>query len=503
MQRLIRLWALVLFGLIVAGCRLPAETPTVAVVTASPTASDVVEIVTPMVQASGTPTLNPDVEFVTPEGPTSAELTPTATATPGSARPATPTPTVEVVELRWRMRSADPAEIAIYEAISERIDTDSAEFTLRFESQQVDYIETLKADLSGGEGPDVFWLPGTHLAEFVRGGLVRDLFPLADRTDSFDMADFYVGPMLHLTYDPATGQSGQRLWGVPRDVSTLVIYINNDLLDASGADDPRELAARGRWDWRSFEEVAQAVSDSGDDQFGFGQYGWWGTHGYWIHAAGGSYFNAKQDGCALNSAETVDGLRFEQRLYTDGLAVPLTQAPDSAFLEGRVGMYLSGRWQVPQLRELEPFSWDVVGLPQGPERSANFLTWGAYVVNARTAHQAQAWSLIQALTSAETQLSIADSGLSIPSRLDPAAKERFLAATPPDNAQAFLSGIDSNTIAETPLWAGDWSLWDATVNGALHRVISGSLSPVGFAATICDEADQAFDSQQAESISTK
>ncbi len=402
--------------------------------------------------------------------------------------------------LRWRIRSSDSAEISIYNQLNNVLDEDSDVYDLRFEAQSANYIDVLRAEIFDGNAPDVFWLPGTYVAEFVRDGLVKDLSGFARDSAEFDVSDFYIGPMVHLTYDTETGQSGSRLWGVPRDVSTLVLYLNLDLLAESGADDPREMAARGQWNWRTFATVAEQVTDSEADIYGMGQYGWWGTHGYWIQAAGGDYFNSKQNGCALDSEEALRGLTFEKALYDNGVAVPANAQPDAAFFQGKLGMYLTGRWETPEMRQRLGFNWDVVELPVGPAREANYMLWGAYMVSSTSENQAAAWELVQALTSAETQLALVESGLAIPSRLGPEFTDRFLQAGPPANGQAFLNGITSKTVAETPLWAGDWSQWDNTVNSALYSVITDRLSIEQFAEIICDEADQAFGVEPVESL---
>ena len=74
--------------------------------------------------------------------------------------------------------------------------------------------------------------------------------------------------MFHLTFDPATGEPGGPLWGLPRDVSTFALYLNLDLLAEAGAADPRELAANGEWTWEAVEEVGQAVALRSHGQHG-------------------------------------------------------------------------------------------------------------------------------------------------------------------------------------------------------------------------------------------
>lgn len=525
-------WRLCAFALLllVAGCHIPIDSTTEAVPTAtvaaadmSETATSTVEMVTPGVMplTRGTPaaeTQPPAVAFATTEttrvqstreAPAVRTLTPTPPAdlavelTPSPTQTPSQTVAAEPVALRWRIRSIDPAETRIYEALGREIDASSAEFTLTFESNYIDYMDILRAEVMDGTAPDVFWLPGTYLADFVKDGLLKDLLPLSRDSETFNIADYYVGPMLHLTFDPETGLSGDRLWGLPRDVSPLVLYLNLDLLEESGADDPRELAESGTWDWETFAAVAEQVSAVDADTYGFGQYGWWGTHGYWIQGAGGDYFNATQDRCGLDSAETVSGLTFERSLYQNGLTVPLAQAPETAFYNGKVGMYLSGRWQTPILRQAAEFKWDVVTLPTGPARDVNMMTWGAFVVSVQSEAPDAAWELVQQLTSANSQAALAASGLTFPSRVDAASTEAFLSAAPPENNQAFIAGISNQTVVESPLWAGEWARWDATVNTRLYQVMDGSLSPAEFAATICDEANLAFDLPPSESSSTR
>ena len=84
----------------------------------------------------------------------------------------------------------------------------------------------------------------------------------------------------------------------------------------------------------------------------------------------------------------------------------------------------------------------MVELPNGPSGTpGNWLFWGAYVVNAKTAHPEEAWKLVQALTTAETQGKVAALGANIPSRVSKEALDAFLTFTPPANNQAFLNGI--------------------------------------------------------------
>ena len=89
------------------------------------------------------------------------------------------------------------------------------------------------------------------------------------------------------------------MWGLPRDVSAFALYLNLDLLAESGADDPRELAANGEWDWDAFMEVAAAIDALGDDISGYGQSGWWGPSWLLDQRCRGNFFNEDRTACGL------------------------------------------------------------------------------------------------------------------------------------------------------------------------------------------------------------
>ena len=165
-------------------------------------------------------------------------------------------------EIRWRTRPDNDAEAAVYAGISDEIDAANDGFTLKYEpgtNEGSPYQDQLVTEIANGTAPDVFWIPGTDIARFQKEGLILDLNELAT-ADGFDTSEFYPEPMYHLTYDPETGAPGDKLWGLPRDVSTFALYLNNDLIAEAGADDPRALAEAGEWDWAAFVDVA----DQGD-----------------------------------------------------------------------------------------------------------------------------------------------------------------------------------------------------------------------------------------------
>jgi len=418
---------------------------------------------------------------------------------PAATEPAAPP--AEEIALRWRTRPDNQEEIDVYSKISAELDAELEGIKLTYEpggTQEANYQDQLRTEVAAGTAPDVFWIPGTDIADFATRGLILNISDLAAKTPGFKVDAFYEGPMYHLTYNPDTDKSGAdsgALWGIPRDVSTFALYLNLDLIEEAGAADPRELAKEGKWDWDAFLDVAQKTRALGSDIYGYGASAWWGPYGVWLNAAGGGFFNAERNACNLDTKESLAGLEFERSLYADyDVATPYGQDPEPPFRAGKVAMFQNGRWATPGVRTVE-FNWDVVDLPNGPTGTpGNWLFWGAYVINAKTAHPEEAWRLVQALTTAQTQGKVAALGANIPSRVSQEALNAFLTFTPPANNQAFLNGIAdaAKPTAEGPLWAGSWPEYDKIMGPAVQAVLTGGKSVDEFGQTICDELNKVF-----------
>ena len=399
----------------------------------------------------------------------------------------------DAVTLEWMTRPDNTEEADVYAAISDQLsgELDGIDLTYTPGSNEgTGYQQTLLTNLSAGTAPDVFWIPGTDIADFASRGVILDLREFADAAGHSD-ADFYPGPMGHLTTELETGQPGSALWGLPRDVSTFALYLNLDLIAEAGAENPIELAANGEWTWEKFNEVVTTVSALGDEIVGYGQSNWWGPNGAWLNAAGGGFFNADRTGCALDSEGSIAGLTFLRDLYASGDVVPFGEDPEAPFRAGTVGMFQNGRWATPGIRTVD-FEWDVVGLPEGPTGPGNWLFWGAYVVNADTEDPEAAFQLVQALTEASVQAQVSELGANIPSRVSDEALDAFLGFTPPANNQAFLDGLQNGPTTEGPLWAGSWPSFDEVAGAQIGAVISGDRDLADFEAGICSETADAF-----------
>ncbi len=398
------------------------------------------------------------------------------------------------VTLRWRTRPDNQAEIDVYTAASETIDAAWDGVTLVYEpggSETAGYQDVLIAEIEVGTAPDVFWIPGTDVARFAEAGLILNLAEVAAMDAEYSADNFYAGPMGFLTTSIEEGTDA--LWGLPRDVSAFAIYYNADLFDEAGLPYPGD----GDWTWAEFQIAAEEISGLGGEIVGFGMNAWWANWGYFVNAAGSSFFNEDYTGCGLNNEATVAGLEAAKALFDNGWAIPWGNDGEPPFLAGNVGMFINGRWATPGAIANADFNWNVAPLPVGPSgEPTNWLFWGAYVVNANTAHPEEAWELVTRLTSPDIQGQIASLGANIPSRATDEAIELFLNTLPDSgvNNQAFIDGTTASDVrTEAPLFAGDWPAIDQAYGTAVNQVFNGELTPQEFADTICDQVAQYFE----------
>ena len=413
-----------------------------------------------------------------------------ATSAPAAGGAATAAPAAggAAVTIRWRTRPGDAAEQKVYEEINTALNTQLASKNIKVVYDpgvnDAQYFTKIQTELAAGTAPDIFWIGGANLADFVNTGQILDIKPLIDADTSFKLSDFYDQPIKELTRDG-------KIYGLPRDISTMVTYYNEDLFKAAGLPTPKDLAAQGKWDWAAMLSSAQKLTDASKQQYGLGFGNWWGPGwGYFTNAAGGGMFNADRTACNLSSPESIAGAKYAKALFDQKLVPAGDANGENLFSAGKIGMYFNGRWFTPGVRTNAKFAWDVAPMPKGKVDSS-WLFWGPYLVNAKTADQKAAWEVMKALTSSDVTGKVAALGSNIPPRKDQAAVDQFLKANPPTNNQAFIDST-KYAAAEAPLWGGNYATFDGAVGKLWGQMIAGQISAEDFGKQACDQTAAAF-----------
>ena len=105
------------------------------------------------------------------------------------------------------------------------------------------------------------------------------------------------------------------------------------------------------------------------------------------------------------------------------------------FLAGKIGLYLSGRWLYPKIKESANFDWDVITFTGTVPLDAS--GWAIYK---KSNNKENAVKLIKFLSSKENITKFTKSGLIVPARVDVANSKDFLQGKP-NSACVFLDVI--------------------------------------------------------------
>jgi multiple sugar transport system substrate-binding protein len=384
-----------------------------------------------------------------------------------------------------------PEELAAYESVVEAFHDSQSEVQveLRYIPDPAEYRRRLAADFSAGTAPDVMLLNYRRFATFAgQGGLQ----PLDDflSLSYLEEEDFFTPVIDAFRY------AGQ-LWCIPQNMSSLVVYYNQDLFDAVGLPYPAE-----GWTWEAFLAAAQRLTvdrdgDGRPEQYGAGIEPTLNRLAPFIWQAGGELVDDYQNPTrlALDSPAALAGLEWFVSLQTvhgvvpDGLAQS-AQTNESRFLSGTLAMYFNSRRGVPTYRTIKNFRWDVAPLPRG-SRQAGILHSDGYCIAASSRKKEAAWRFIEFANSTTGQELLARTGRTVPSLRAVAGSPVFLEPSEqPAHSRVFLDAID--TIRAVPVTA-NWPAVEDTASQDIEQAFFGRIPPAEAAQAAIQRTLQFFE----------
>ena len=328
-----------------------------------------------------------------------------------------------------------------------------------------DYFDWLQAEWQAGRSPDVMFL--NYIPAYVPLGQLEPLDEYV-RQDRVDLSDFY--PAL---LDGFRAQG--RLYGLPRDNDTKVIYYNRAHFAEAGIREPADT-----WTWDDLRAAARALTrrDPGATRYGFGfepEY-WWLV---WMWQNGCDVLDSMTDPSVVRLAEPAcaGALQFLQDLIhvdrvTPAPAQLTTDEMKRLFRAGELSMVFGNHALVPWFTETSDLSWDVAPLPRAAAR-ANVAGGAGFVMSRHAAHKDAAWRLIRFLTESKAQGILAASGVITPARRSVREDSIFLKRQP-YRAEVFRS--ESELGRPIPNFPGATE-FNRVMNAGLAPVWRGERSP--------------------------
>lgn len=321
------------------------------------------------------------------------------------------------------------------------------------EVERFDDAESVVAAVAGADAPDVFLMDHDHLPGLVEEQLVQPVDELLAARD-LDFGDGYQrGGLTAFASDAA-------LQCMPHDVSPLVVYYNEDLVDLSTlvVDDEEPPTPLDGWTWEQFSLAAQRASRGP-------------AHGLFIDpsltslapfvwSVGGEIVDDVQEPTTLTLSGDAarEALVQVLALVRDPQVTPTSgqlERVDAAtrFARGRLGLILGTRALTPVFRESEDLEFDVMPLPR-LARSRTVADMTGYCISAGTGEVEASADLLAFAVGREGAMITTRDGYVVPSNLEVANSPVFVQGSrQPESSFVFNEGVRrAQNMPFTPSW---------------------------------------------------
>lgn len=354
----------------------------------------------------------------------------------------------------------DPPELAAYRTLIREFERREPDVDVQLieAGDRDDLLARLSTSLAGGRPPDLFLVNYRFYGQFAARGVLEPLGPYVERSDRFELGDFYPQAIDAFRWEG-------ELTCVPQNISSLVVYFNRDLFRRFNVPPPTngmpwaEFVATAR---QLTRDVNGQIVQGGDpdapgpapvvfpEVYGLGVEPTIIRIAPFLWSSGAEVVDDPEHPTrfTLDEPQALQTLGLFFALRTLYGVVPSdteveAEDDESRFANGRLAMLLSSRRAVPTFREAAEFDWDVVSLPVFQE-PAGILHSDAYCLTEASDSKAAAWRFVEFAVGPEGAPFVARTGRTVPSLRSVAESDAFLDPTAqPRNSRVFLDGIES------------------------------------------------------------
>jgi ABC-type glycerol-3-phosphate transport system substrate-binding protein len=361
----------------------------------------------------------------------------TATLAAGCAKPPADSGKPVIKVAYW----GSPEEVTIIQELVAQWQRQHPEVQVRLEHTPFSaYVSRLLTRMAGNVAPDIMAVEVNLFPGLWAKDAFLSLKPFIERDPDFRLQEFFPEVLARFTVDG-------HLYAIPRDTAPFAcIYYNKRLFDEAKIPYPTD-----DWSWEDLLRVAkQLTKTEGERVTQYGFYAWaWQN---FVYSNGGQLVDdlRRPRRCLLGEPKAVDGLQFYSDLMNTHHVAPtpvalgnLAMGAQQLFMTQRVAMFSSGFWEVPVLRQITDFEWDVVMFPKGPRGVRAFGTGGTGYCLLKSSQQPElAWQVLKALAGDTGQQQMAEKGLAQPANRRVAEGPAFAQSPlPPSNKQMLNQAV--------------------------------------------------------------
>ena len=301
-------------------------------------------------------------------------------------------------------------------------------FNAAYKDQKIKAQAVFKARSAGASGyetellnnqiegtlADIVTFDAPNTAAYAKSGLLYDISSLIPQEDQ---AKFY-----------SVNKYEGKVYGLPIQESSAGFFYNKKIFRNAGID-VNGYTAESPWTFAQFKDVCARLKNHGvtavdmrldatkDETAPYLLYPF-------IYAAGGSFTDSTGYTATgyYNSAQTKNGFQFIKDLISAGYTSYAIGATD--FFTGKVGMYLSSGWTIPDLdNDYKEFfasrdDWGLLPYPQDMAKASATGSWSYAITNNHHTDKTAIVELLKWMTSAESSKAITDATGMIPARKD-------------------------------------------------------------------------------------
>ncbi|HEC82892.1 MAG TPA: extracellular solute-binding protein [Firmicutes bacterium] len=320
-------------------------------------------------------------------------------------------------------------------------------------------FEKIVMAFSSGDVPDLLELGSTWIGKFAAEGTLEDLSSLVE-----DMrADF-------MMWGLATFQG--KTYGIPWLIGSRVLFYNRDLFRRGGLD-PNEPPET----WDDLLRCAREIDAVGEDIYGFGmnageRYVLYKKFMPFAWSAGGQILSDDLTRCVIDSPQNLEALKFYLSLKPFSV-LDRQDMIDEMFKQGRVGMMISGGWNLKRIPEDAPdLDFGVALVPRHASGQHISFAGAEILVIPRGSQKQKAFELARFLVRAENALKIASEVKGVQPASRKALYDPYYESHPMERIL-----LEQCMSSKSPPTSPRWVEIEEIINARLEECLYGRLSP--------------------------
>ncbi len=393
-----------------------------------------------------------------------------------------------------------PEEMQIMQALIDDWKVNHPDVDVRLEHTPFSaYVSRLLTRIAGGVAPDIMAIEANLFPRLLSKGAFLSLQPFIDADTEFKIDNFFQSVVDRFSLN-------NEVYAVPRDTAPFAcVYYNKKLFDEAGIPYPAD-----DWTWDDLLEVSRKLTVVEDDgrvsRYGFYAWAWQN----FVYSNGGHLVDDLRNPTRtmLDEPAAIEGMQFFADLMNKHNVAPtpvalgnLAMGAQQLFMTQRVAMFSSGYWEVPMLRNIKDFEWDVAMFPKGPSGDRAFGTGGtAYALLKSSKHPDLAWEVLKALAGDEGQVQLAKTGLAQPANRIVAEGPAFAQSKEAPSNKGMLNKAVNYAVYEPfiPEWQ---EIFELNVLPTLDMIFHGKKSAAEAVSMIAPKVNDALNRRKPSILS--